>query len=299
MYWLFVVLGGHLSNAGAFVIDKVLLQKTMKYPSVYVFYIGVLGLLAFILLPFSRFSLMPNYLMLQAAVSGVTFMVALLGFFTVLQREEATRVIPFFGGLIPVWTLAFAAVFLGERLSSHEWWGVILLIVGAVLISYEPDGGSGTMSWRLAALIALSAGCFALSSTLLKAVFNGTSFLNGFLWTRLFASLAVLPLLLLPATRGAVVGRGESGASLPSALLFIGQTLGALGFVLLAWGTNLAPRVTIVNALQGVQYALLFIFVVLLHAWRPGLIPEHLSPAIVTQKVSALALLSIGLVLVA
>lgn len=298
MWWLVIVLAGHLANAGAFVIDKILLTKSIRHPSVYVFYIGALGLLAFLLLPFGSVSLLPAYLTFQALVSGATFMLALLGFFTALKRGETTRVVPFVGALIPIWTMIFASLLLGEQLALLEWWGVMLLVAGAILISYE-SSHDRSFGLEPIALIVVTAALFAMSSTALKVVFNGTDFINGFLWTRAFAFLTVLPLLLLPTTRRAVIGGAGGGKERPSKLLFIGQAMGALGFLFIAWGISLAPQVTIVNAMQGVQYAFLFILVLVFSRIAPRLIPEKLSSAIITQKIVAIIVLCLGLILVA
>ena len=97
-------------------LHKILLQKALRHPAVYVFYIGVLGILAFVLLPFGNFTVPSAHIIVQSAVSGITFMAALLCFFTALQRGETTRVVPLFGALIPVWTIIFASTFLGEWL---------------------------------------------------------------------------------------------------------------------------------------------------------------------------------------
>lgn len=301
MLWLVVVLAGHLSNAGAFVIDKILLQKTIRHPAVYVFFIGSLSLTAFVLLPFGHFALPATPVLIQSAISGITFMAALLCFFASLKRSETTRVVPFFGALIPIWTLFFASSFLGEWLSGREWYGIIFLIIGAIFISYEHSPTATTITGSLALLIVFAAGLFALSSTMLKAVFNGTDFINGFLWTRLFAFLAVIPLLFLPAVRQSIfpASRTSEPKERPTPLFFVGQTLGALGFVFLAWGTQLAPRVTVVNALQGVQYAFLFLLVAIISYLAPRLINEPLSKSIIIQKTIAIIILAAGLILAA
>ncbi|OGL86096.1 hypothetical protein A3I40_01890 [Candidatus Uhrbacteria bacterium RIFCSPLOWO2_02_FULL_48_12] len=301
MPWLMVVLAGHLSNAGAFVIDKILLQKTLRHPTVYVFYIGVLGILAFALLPFGKFSVPSAHVIVQSAVSGVTFMAALLCFFTALQKGETTRVVPLFGALIPIWTLIFASIFLGEWLWGSEWYGIILLIVGAFLISYEPSFAPTAITKSLALLIVAAAGLFALSSTMLKAVFIGTDFINGFLWTRSFAFLSVLPLAFYSPVRSSIFHSAGASqpAERPNVLFFIGQAMGSLGFLLLAWGTKLAPRVAIVNALQGVQYAFLFLLILMISSFAPRLIKESLSPSVIVQKTIAILILAAGLVLVA
>ncbi len=294
--WLTLVLGGHLSNACAFVIDKILLSKTLKRPTVYVFFIGVLGIFVFVLLPFGHVQWLSSMVTIEAAISGIAFTAALLAFFSALQRGEATRVIPFFGALIPLWTIAFAWVFVGERLTGIVWWGIALLVIGAFLITYEPTSNN-SLSRTALGLAVLGAALFAISSTMLKAVFNATEFINGFLWTRTFATLSALALLLLPATRRAVWSEFVRGGQRPPALLIVGQALGAIGFVLLALGTKFAPTVTVVNALQGVQYGFLFLFVLVMGSLAPKLIPEKMSRAIVIQKIIALVALALGLAL--
>lgn len=294
--WLTFVLGGHLANAGAFIIDKILLSKAVKRPTVYVFFIGMLGIFAFVLAPFGHFAWLESSVLVEAVVCGVTFTAALLAFFSALQRGEATRVVPFFGALIPLWTIAFARFFVGEHLTGMVWWGIALLVMGAFLITYEPSANRSISAAALG-LAVLGAALFAISSTMLKAVFNATEFINGFLWTRTFATLSALALLLLPATRQAVrtefFGKGER----PPALLIVGQTLGAAGFFLLSLGTKFAPTVTVVNALQGVQYGFLFVFVLVMSVVAPKLIPEKMSRAIILQKIIALVALAIGLAL--
>ena len=52
MNWLIIVLAGHFLNALAFLMDKFLLTKKIPSPFVYAFFIGALGILALILIPF-------------------------------------------------------------------------------------------------------------------------------------------------------------------------------------------------------------------------------------------------------
>ncbi|MFA5954921.1 MAG: EamA family transporter [Patescibacteria group bacterium] len=296
MSWLLVVLAGHLANALAFVVDKILLVGKMKYPSVYVFYIGTLGLASFVLFPFGGMHLLSAPVMGKAFVSGASFVVALLAFFTALKKGETTRVAPFVGAFVSLWTILLAGFILGERLTGAEWVGIALLIFGSIIISYERVASATSITWSEAFYIVVAGGFFALSYTLAKAVFNSAEFIPAFLWMRLFAFVSVVPLLLLPTTRRQIfAGDGTR----PPLLFYIGQSCGAIGFVLLSWGVERAPSVSIVNALQGVQYAFLFIFVVVLTRFAPRMIQEKLNRQIVLQKIIALIVLGIGLALVA
>lgn len=112
MSWIIIVITAHLLNAGSFLVDKFLLVKAIPKPVVYAFWIGVLGIVSVLLLPFGF--VMPSASDLAfALVAGVFFELALLSFFTSLQWLETSRVVPVVGGLQPLLILAFAFFFLG------------------------------------------------------------------------------------------------------------------------------------------------------------------------------------------
>lgn len=295
MNWLLVALAGHFANAVAFLVDKILLSGRMQRPGVYVFFIGTLGLLGFVLLPFGTMTVLPSAVLAQAFIAGAAFMLALLAFFNALQHGEATRVVPAVGAFVPLWTIVFAAAVLGERISLAQLTGIALLIAGAIAISYERGQGK-RLGYREAFLTVLAGGLFALSYTVTKVVFNQTTFIDGFLWMRLFAFCAVVPLLAVPGIRSSIFVRGGTR---PPVLFYLGQTFGALGFVLLNFAVALAPQVSVVNALQGVQYAFLFLLAVVVSRFLPGIIHERATRPIIIQKVLALGVLSVGLYFVA
>lgn len=295
MSWLTIALLGHFANAGAFVIDKILLVGKMKYPAVYVFYISALALLAILIVPFVEVAWLPKNLWLPAIIAGVTFTYGLLAFFTALKNAEASRVVPLVGAAVPLWTLIIASFTLGERLTNPETLGVMCLVVGAVLISYEKKGKD--ISTTDALVSVLAGALFALSYTYTKAVFNEETFWSGFIWIKIISFLAVLPLLISANTRKRLFNPDKQ--TKPTPLFFVGQVSGAAGFVLLNYAIELSPRVTIVNALQGVQYAFLFIMLAVLSWLSPRLLKEDFSHKVLLQKLLALAVLAGGLYLVA
>lgn len=294
MSWLLIALIGHFANAGAFVIDKILLVGKMKYPAVYVFYISALALLSLVLIPFVEIIKPANILIVPLIIAGATFTYGLWTFFIALKNSEASRVVPFVGAAVPVWTFVIAWFTLGETLAVPEIIGVVLLILGAVLISYESTGGAMKKSNVFISILA--GGLFALSYTYTKVVFNDLPFWSGFIWIKLVSFLAVLPLVLMPGVLTKIIH--PDNKTKPTPLFFVGQVSGAVGFVLLNYAISLAPRVTIVNALQGVQYAFLFIMIAVLGWVSPRLIKENFTNRILLQKIFALILLTGGLILV-
>lgn len=295
MSWLLIALLGHLANAGSFVVDKILLVGKMKYPVVYVFYINALGLLIVPVVPFLNIVWLPLSLWPAVTIAGATFTFALLCFFTALKKAEASRVVPLVGAAVPLWTYVFAWLTLGEQLNYSEMLGMLLLVLGAVFISYEKKGQA--MGATNSILGVVAGALFALSYTYTKIVFNELDFVSGFVWIKAASFIAVLPLLLIPnALRR--IWRPDTQTK-PTPLFFVGQAAGAMGFVLLNYAIQLAPRVTVVNALQGVQYAFLFLFIIIIGKLAPNTLQENFTPRILIQKIVAVVLLGFGLILIA
>lgn len=293
--WLLVVIGAHSLNAVAFLIDKFLLSRAVPKPAVYAFFVGMLGAITFILLPFD-FQIPTAQQAFLDLAAGATFVLALLCFFAALQRGEASRIVPYIGGTIPVWTLLFAYLTLGERLAQQELIAFVVLVFGSALIA---RGGSAVGHRRRHAytIASFAAVLFALSTVLMKVIFLQQAFIPGFVWSRAGAVLAALAILLHAPSRAAITRSQERPRGNLLALFVGGQVAGAVGFLTLQYAVSLASP-TLVNALQGVQYAFLFVFTLFLGRTFPQL-RERLTRAIVLQKVAAIVIIAIGLSMLA
>jgi drug/metabolite transporter (DMT)-like permease len=295
MVWFWVVITGHLFNAGAFVIDKYLLSKSVPNPVVYSYYIGLLGLAALILLPFGV--VVPGVSQVFIAfLAGILFIVALLFFFSALKYGDTSTVVPLIGGVQPIIIFFLSYFLLGERFDTFEIIAFFLLICGGILISYEPSGKKRKLTKHTTVLLfsSFAAFFFAFSFVVTKYVYSVQNFVSGFFWSRFGAALFVLSFLLFPFLRKqifAVSHHVQKGTK----VLFLGnQVLGAFGFVLLNYAISLAS-VTMVNALQGMQYAFLFLLILLLSRKYPALLSEALNREIVIRKTVAIAIIGMGL----
>ena len=70
-------------------------------------------------------------------LSGLATGLSWLCYFRALQLGQASQVAPI-DKLSVVITLALAALFLGEKLTWHEWLGGSLIVAGAVVIALKP-----------------------------------------------------------------------------------------------------------------------------------------------------------------
>ncbi len=297
--WIVVVIIAHILNAINFIVDKLLLSKFVRSPVVYAFMIGSLGMAVVVAFPWAWY--LPSGAQLAVdAMAGASLILALLFFFKALQIGEASRVPPLVGGLIPIFTFVLSYFFLGERLSSRELIAFLLLLVGSVLITIMKSKSEKKQALiKKGYFYAVAAGLlFAISFVLTKYAYLEQEFLSAFIWIR-FGSFAVVLFFLLSSDRRQQIKTAFQGASRKVRAVFIGnQILGAAAFLLLNYAISLAS-VSLINALQGVQYVFLILAMAVLVKVFPRFFTEKITREIVIQKVIAIILIGAGLSLIA
>jgi transporter family protein len=85
----------------------------------------------------SRLSSLTPRTWLFLCLSGLATGLSWLCYFRALQLGEASRVVPI-DKFSVVFAIALAAVFLGEKLSWHQWLGGALILAGAIVIALKP-----------------------------------------------------------------------------------------------------------------------------------------------------------------
>lgn len=298
--WLWVVIFAYFLNAIATLISKWLLIRTIPNPVVFTFYIGVLNLVALILIPFGFY--VPGFLeILLALISGASFAWGMYIMVKALHIDQASQVAPMIGGLQPIFVLLFAWWFLPEQLNISQYFGIGLLIIGSILIALEI--GRKRLFTESLYMILGSSFLFGLSFALLRLVYVGNDFIagqnfvTGFVWSRIGTFLFVFLLVMLPGNWQKVKNNFKKTGEKVKGLFIFGQILGAVSFLLIAYAISLGP-VSVINSLQGVQYALLFLMIVWLVKRRPHLLDEPLTRPIIIQKVIAILVIIVGLAFV-
>ncbi len=290
-YWLIIVSAGHILNACAFIIDKYLLTQSIPKPRLYSFYIGMLGALALVLIPFGV-HMLPFGLLLISLVSGALFVLALYAFFVALKQGEASRIPVIVGSLSPVLIFLLSRQYLHELLNTKQIVALVLIIGGGLLISFTKGKGWKLKGFGMSLLAAL---LFSASYTTAKYVFNGTDFLSGFVWMRVGGVLMALTYYMFASTRLALAHPSESKKKGTPLIFLMGQILGALGFVLINYSLSLTSP-TLVNALQSLQYAFLFCVTIFLSLVYPRILKEKITLPIFLQKTIALGIIGVGII---
>ncbi len=262
MSWLLIAITAHFIFALVFAVDKFIVSEMMLRPRVYAFYVGLLGGLTILLAPFG-FSLLPFKQMTAGLLAGILFIAATIFFYKSIQLGEVSKVAPVIGGATPIFTLIISYWFLGERLSSGQLLAFFLLVTGGIIMLWPGRKKLNHRSVRNSLLkrfcfAMLAALFFSLSFVLTKFLFVHQPFINSFIWTRLGGVLGACLLLLWPANRQIILKSSKTIKLKTSALVISNKSLAAFAFILLNYAIYLGS-VTLVNALQGIQYAFLLL----------------------------------------
>lgn len=295
-----IAIVAYVFNAGALLVDKVLLRTTLPNPVVYTFYVNLLQLLVLFLIPFGFNPTLdtPTYF---AIASGMVGILAFYTYFSSLKANEASVVGPVVGTFNPLFALLLGGFFLGQILSPDQYTAFFVLIIGTFILTWNFWKKGLQFNKKFAWMLA-SGFFFGLSYVLLREAFLGTSFINGFIISRLSAGGFALLFLLFPETRKQIfnIKRESQGVTSKITLLLLagGQIMGALSVTLITFGVSLANP-AIVNSLFGVQYLVILIVSLILARKNPNLLDEPLSKNIIYRKALGAVVISIGLYLLA
>jgi len=297
MWLLFAVFAYFLISINL-TLDKIILGKSIPSPVTYCFYMGLLSIFGLVFAPFGRVWAGPENALFGILV-GMVFLLALFVMYKVLFRGEASRVGPAIGGMTPIFVSLLAFIFLGESFGPLKIVAFLFLVSGGLLISYR--GGKIDFNEKKFAsfyMIVLSAFLFGVYYILLKSVFNEQNFVSGFIWTRIGSFLGALLMLAYPKNREIIFGSTKSMKFSSGGLLLFNKTLSGVAFAFLNYAIFLGS-VSIINAMQGLQYVFLFLLATFLSQKYPKLIAEKIDKKSLLQKGMALMLIVAGLFIIA
>lgn len=298
MSFLPIAILAYALAAGSIVADKILLKKSVTDPLTFTFFVNVLQFAIILLIPFG-FSFYWNQTTFLAIASGIISVIALYTFFVSLKYNEAAITGPLVGAFNPLAALLIEGFFLGQLLTSGQYLAIAVLILGTIVFTHDQWISKLQFNNRFLWIIA-SGILFGISYVLLRQVFLETTFVNGLVISRLAAATFAATFLILPGVRRQIFSpnaRSPIVSRSALALTISAQVMGGASGLLISFGVTLASA-SLVNSLFGVQYLVILAAALIFAKKYPHLL-EELSGRVITQKVIGVAIISVGLYLLA
>ncbi len=232
---------------------------------------------------------------LVVAVNGAILVTAFIPYLYALEHEEASWASTLYQ-LIPVFGYVLGLVFLNEHLSTLQIFASLLVIVGAVVISLDLS-----QKIRLKAkpfwLMVLSSFMIAVNALIFKMIVLEGNFWGTAFWEYIGGGIfGILLFSLIPLYRTQFIATIQKAkttvltVNLVSELLNIGAKLAA------NFASLLAPLV-LVWVVNGLQPLIVFIYGVILTIFLPRFGKEDIGRRTVVHKLSAMAVILVGIFL--
>lgn len=298
MNWFIIALIAPLAHAAVNHIDKHLISKYLKGGEV-----GSLilfsALFAVVALPFVVWMEPAVFVITKTdavllMINGFLLILAYICYFYALNKDEASFVAPLFQ-LVPIFSFGLGYFFLGETLSMMQITGSLVIIVGAVILSFEFGRAKVQLKKAVLLLMISSSLLYAINAVLFKFVAESQQrFWPALFWD--FLGKVVFGILIFltiaPYRRQFLTVLKENKKAVLT-LNSLGEILAVLGEGALAFTTLLAP-VVLVQVVSGFQPMFVFLYGVLLTLFWPSFEKESLATKSLLQKFIGIALIILG-----
>jgi len=291
--WVFFALLSGLLSACVNILDKYVLDKYAKNPIVPILLLGIFNLLpcGVILAVRGIPQLSPHNTLLIVA-GGVAIFYMAYFYFKAAALEEISRIVPLLF-LSPMFTAGLAFVFLGETFTYIKYLGVAAVILGALLVSsrFPLQVRVSRPLW----LMLLSALSISFHYVLVKYLLGHADYWSVFALTRLVMSAATIPLFFRHFTdlKSTLKVHGWSVLGVMALDQYI-----ALGAILLLFVAASGGPISLVMALASIQPFFVLLFTILLSLFWPQMMREEVARSTILQKVAAIALMFVGILLI-
>ena len=298
MAWIVIALASAAIGAAVSTIDKTLLQNYLRSHVTLQLIIGILqgfsGIVFTVSFAWSGGVLTGDALL--AFISGSIFGFSGLLLLYVLKHQEVSRVIPV-SQTAPVFAAVLAFMFLGETLLLIQWLAITVTVLGAMLLSIQPEVQHGRLSLQksffplMVASLAMAVGYVTVKTPLdslpvplihgmrslgLSAVFLGFSTVNKDARRELIS----------------IIQKRSSGVALVL-VSEIGLVNGS--FLLLLWAISSGP-VGLVTALVSTRSVFVLLYSTTLSLRFKGLLAEKVTSKLIAFKLFAITLIVIGII---
>ena len=230
-------------------------------------------------------------------LSGIILIIYLIPYFRALKDNDASVVASLFS-FIPLISLVFGYVFLGETISQIQFAGILVLVFGSLILSISLSGALLKINSRLLTLMFGSSALYVLSLVLFKYLAKDQNFVSVLFWQYLGGAIAALLFVFYRPYRLDFLKAFQNKRASFILLNALNETLTITGQGILNFCVLLAP-IALVTTVANVQPFFLFAYGIILSLWAPSIFKENLHPLGLTIKFLGISMLVMGVYLIA
>ncbi|HOK02951.1 MAG TPA: DMT family transporter [Spirochaetota bacterium] len=274
------------------VIDKIFFNDTEgKGVITYVFWISILSCFGFVLV-FFGFEIPSAKGLLWSMVAACSFFAMLLSYYKVISIGEVTEAVPVVGGFAPLATFFISMVFYPKSMNEAEIIGFSLLVVaGFILFFADIKNIKIVLPWTL-----LAAFFIGLTNISEKYAFDNTAnFVTAFVLMKGFTFVLGLSMLLFPSLKKEIFSRSQGTKKKWRVLYFVNRAIAGTGSFLIFYAIKLEKHPSIIEAVNGSRYIIVFVLAFILSRFLPALISESFKGFRFVLKFLATLLIFIAL----
>jgi drug/metabolite transporter (DMT)-like permease len=279
------------------IIDSHLISRRMPSLRAFLLLIGIIHLIYGSVL-FSLFPLPEGvgiWPVLVAVASGILRTSAVTIMLYIMKREEVSRVVPVVY-TYPVFVAIMAVPLLGETLYYLQWLAIIIVVAGAVMVSFRRNSeGSATWLGKPLLLLFGSSLLFAMADIASKYALAFISFWNMF-WVSAFC---ISGIFLLASMRPHIIRQLSNMKQRSStiALVVFNETLAPIGIVLSFWAIQRGP-VSLVSTIISSRPIFVFIYALIISRVSPMFLEYQPGKAMLALRLIATAMIFGGIAII-
>lgn len=244
----------------------------------------------------SKFSIgISNVSLLCVLLSSFVYILATYFYFKALEKNDASIVVVMFQ-LIPVFSYILALIFFKENLALQQIIGSILIILSAVLISFDFEERNNKSKWLALILMALSSLLYATYFFLFDIGIRNSSYNSCAFWLQIGFLIQGIILICFKNYRSTFIEAIKNNGKKYFSLNITNEAINLIANLLVNF-TNVTIPLALANVLNGFQGAFVFILGIIGVKLLPKYFKENINKKIVVQKISCIIISIVGLII--
>jgi uncharacterized membrane protein len=229
--------------------------------------------------------------------SGFLFSVASFLFLKTLEDHDASYVVPFWQ-LTPVFAFFFGIVLLEEYIETGKIAGSLIVICGAIFLSFNFSGKKVSFDFRSIITMTLSSLTLALSYVSFKFISIEAIFWESLFWNQIGIALFSFVFFLVPKYREEFFISFRENSHKIMALNTAVQVVDLAGVIVANFAVRLAPAAIVILVEYSFQPLFVFLLGLIFSVLFPKFVSEDLSRRVVLQRFIAILFMTGGLLFV-